>query len=272
MEPQYRIVEGIEILERPAAGGAEGPVLVLLHGIGSNAGSFAGVLPLLPPGWRAIAWNAPGYGRSAPFAEDWPLALDYAEALHRLLHALGLDRVLLAGHSLGTLIGAAYAAAHRDRVARLLLASPALGHGTPRGVLSPAAQARIDDLRRLGPEALAEARAARLVHLPEAHPALVAQVRRAMAAVRSPGYEAAARMLACGRLIDDARRLFVPTDVIVGAGDLVTPPEGARRLHDALRPEARGTLTILPETGHALYQQSPAAFVAALEALAETAR
>lgn len=263
------IVDGIEYLERSGKGG---PVLVLLHGIGSNAGSFRTLLPELPSDWRVIAWNTPGYGNSTPLAAEWPLAFDYAGALHRMLNALKLERVLLAGHSLGTLIGAAYAAAHRDRVARLLLASPALGHGMARGVLSPAARARIDDLERLGGPAFAAARAARLVHLPDAHPELVARVEIAMGQVKSPGYGAAARMLASGRLIDDARRLFVPTDVIVGAEDLVTPPDGAMRVHEALRPEARGSLTIVPEAGHALYQQAPAGFAAALEALQETAR
>ena len=269
MSLQAHLVEGIDYLERPGKPG--GPVLLLLHGIGSNANSFQPLMPELPGDWRVIAWNAPGYGRSEPLSSDWPLALDYAEALHRLVTALKLDRILLAGHSLGTLVGAAYAAAHRDRVARLLLASPALGHGMSRGSLSPTAQARIDDLHRLGAPAFAAARAARLVYRPEDNPTLVARVRDGMGQVKSPGYDAAARMLASGRLLDDAARLFVPTDVIVGAEDVVTPPDGARRVHAALRDEARGTLRIVPDAGHAIYLQTPAAFATALESLAETA-
>src|SRR5690606_12047307 len=121
----------------------------------------------LPRDWRIIAWNAPGYGRSRPLDAEWPLALDYADALRGFLDSLGLDKVLLVGHSLGCLTGAAFAAAHRDRVARLLLSSPALGHGVPRGAaLSPAAQARIDDLANLGADEFARQRAPRLVHDP----------------------------------------------------------------------------------------------------------
>jgi pimeloyl-ACP methyl ester carboxylesterase len=269
MALQTHLVDGIDYLERPGAPGA--PVLLLLHGIGSNANSFLPSIAELSDDWHVIAWNAPGYGRSEPLSSEWPLAFDYAEALHRLVTALKLDRVLLAGHSLGTLIGAAYAAAHRDRVARLLLASPALGHGMSRGSLSPTAQARIDDLHRLGAPAFAAARAARLVYRPEDNPMLVARVRESMEQVKSPGYYAAARMLASGRLLDDAARLFVPTDVIVGAEDVVTPPDGARRVHAALREEARGNLGIVPGAGHAIYLQAPAAFAAALGVLVETA-
>jgi pimeloyl-ACP methyl ester carboxylesterase len=258
----------IEYLERQG----DGEALVLLHGIGSHAASFTGVLDHLAPGRRVIAWNAPGYGGSAPLAEDWPEAGDYARSLERFADALSLSRMTLMGHSLGALMAAAFATAHRERVGRLILASPALGHGVRRGGgLSPAAQGRIDDLTRQGPEAFARARAPRLVHDPDANPAIVAAVAAAMARVTMPGYAQAVRMLASGQLLDDAGRLTLPTDVIVGANDLVTPPDGASRAHAALRGKARGRLIIVPEAGHAIYLQTPEAFAAVLAVQPETA-
>lgn len=258
----HKTVVGVEYLERAG----DGDALVLLHGIGSNARSFAPILKHLAPGQRVIAWNAPGYGRSDPLGENWPLATDYAAKLERFLDALGLGRVGLVGHSLGALMGAAFAAAHCDRVERLVLASPALGHGMQRGgTLSVAAQARIDDLECMGAEAFATERAPRLVHDPDANPEIVAQVRASMACVSLPGYAQAARMLASGRLLDDVERLKVPTDVIVGANDKITPPEGAARAHAALRGEARGAFNIVPDAGHTIYLQAPTAFAAALK-------
>ncbi|MGD9864812.1 MAG: alpha/beta fold hydrolase [Pseudodonghicola sp.] len=261
---------GISWLERPGTG----PVLVLLHGIGSQAASFTPLLPHLAPELRVIAWNAPGYAGSVPLADDWPVAADYARALERFLDAVApAAPVTLLGHSLGALIATSFAAARRDRVARLVLASPALGHGMARGgTLSAAAQSRIDDLERMGAEAFAAARADRLVFQPEANPETVALVRGGMSRVTLPGYAQAARMLASGRLLDDAERLAVPTDVIVGTEDRVTPPEGARRAHAALRGTARGRLTEIPAAGHAIYQQAPARFAAALELTPEPAR
>lgn len=257
---------GIDYFEREGTG----EPLVLLHGIGSNAESFQPLLAHLPPSLRVIAWNAPGYGRSALLAENWPTAAHYARALERFFDALGLQRACLLGHSLGALMAAAFAADCRKRVSRLVLASPALGHGVLRGgSLSPAAQARIDELEQMGAADFAAARAPRLVHEPDQNPDLVAQVKASMFRVMLPGYAQAARMLASGRLLDDAERLIVPTDVIVGAGDLITPPQSAVRAHAALHGAAQGRLTIVPGAGHAIYLQTPAAFAAALVSEAE---
>ncbi|WP_199260689.1 alpha/beta fold hydrolase [Paracoccus binzhouensis] len=251
----------VAYLERPGAG----MPLVALHGIGSNATGFAGLLPHLPEAWRVIAWDAPGYGASQPLAAEWPVAADYAAALAGLLDRLGVGRAVLLGHSLGTLMAAAFARRHPERVAALVLASCALGHGvSPGAALSEGAKARIDELQALGPAAFAAKRAPRLVHDADAHPELVAQVAGNMAQVRMPGYGQAARMLASGRLLEDLAALAVPASVIVGVGDLVTPPAANRRAHQAIPARIRGPLIELPGAGHAIHQQDPAAFARAL--------
>jgi len=252
--------------ERPGPG----PVVVCLHGIGSDATSFDALAAHLPDGWRVIAWNAPGYGLSAPMDIDWPVASDYAAALAGFLDTLDLGRVTVIGHSLGTLMGAAFAVACPERVERLALLACAQGYGIAPGAAMPEkVQARIDDLERLGAPAFAAARAARLVHAPEAHPALVAQVEAAMARVRLPGYAQAVRMLAAGDLAADAARLACPTAVLVGAEDVVTPPAQSRAVHAALPAIARGHLHELPGLGHALHQQGPEAVAACLAAFME---
>lgn len=268
MASNPRIIDGIALRDRPGPG----PVVALLHGIGSNGASFDGIVPLLPADWRVIVWDAPGYGGSRPLPMDWPVAADYAAALGRVLDGLGIGRAFLVGHSLGALMAGAFARTWPDRVERLLLASPALGHGVaPGGALSPQAQARIDDLTRLGPEAFAAARAARLVHDAPAHPALVEKVRAGMAAVRPDGYAQAARMLASGDLAADLAQIRCPADVIVGAGDLVTPPSAAHKAYAAIPSALRGGLTTVTGAGHAIYHQAPGAFAAAIAALAHPA-
>ncbi len=249
-----RMVGPVQLAERAGSG----RICVLLHGIGSNAFSFAPLVAELPSDWHVLAWNAPGYGRSVPLAGDWPLARDYAEALAAMLDEVGVRRITLLGHSLGALVAASFAAARRDRVDHLVLASPALGHGIPRGnVLSASAQARIDDLGIEGPEEFAARRAARLVFEPEQNPAHVEAVRRAMSQVRLPGYAQAARMLSAGRLLDDIAQITVPTDVIVGADDRITPSDGARCAHEALRAPWRGRFVDVPRVGHAIAQERP---------------
>ena len=228
----------------------EGPVALCLHGIGSRAGGWARLADHLPD-WRVLAWDAPGYGPSAALPMNAPSASDYARALADFMAARGLERVHLVGHSLGTLIGAAFARAFPERVATLTLAACAQGGGL--ATLGPY-QARIDDLARLGPEAFAKARAPRLIH---DTPALVAEVAATMATVTLPGYAQAVHMLATGDLVADCAHVHAPTAVIVGAMDQVTPPEQSRRAHAAL--PNPGPFHLQPGCGHALPLQAPQA-------------
>ncbi len=253
---------GTVVLRRPGAGG--GNPLVLLHGIGSRAASWEPLLAMLDRRIEAIAWDAPGYGNSAPLPEAAPAPADYAARLAAVLDELGLSRVVLAGHSLGALFAASFAALHPDRLAALALLSPAPGYGVPPGAPLPqSARARIADLQRLGPAAFAAARAPRLVHRPEAKSDIVAAVRQAMATMRSEGYAQAVRALGAGDLLADAARIAAPALVAVGAEDTVTPPAGARLAFAAL---AHGLqLVEVPNVGHALPQEAPAVIANLLE-------
>lgn len=257
---------GIRFLRR--SGQANGAAIVLLHGIGSNAASFEPLIATLPASCDIIAWNAPGYGGSQPVAAKHPSPADYADALDKLVRALNLPPFVLAGHSLGCLFAARFAASHSDRVRALALLSPALGYRVSPGAALPAGvQARIDDIVALGPAEFAAKRAARLVHAPERKPQVLAAVRAAMAAVDTAGYTQAVYALGAGDLLADAARIEAPVMVVVGAEDVVTPPENARTLHAALRRSAG--FHEIPDAGHALPQESPAAVADILSELLE---
>jgi pimeloyl-ACP methyl ester carboxylesterase len=236
----------------------EGTPVVLLHGIGSNARSFEPLMAAFDARYRVVAWDAPGYGDSNPLAVDLPDASDYAVLLNRLLVQLDVSRCILVGHSLGTLVAARFALVSPNHLAALCLVSPALGYGVDKGeALPPAVAGRIEELDRLGPEQFGRARAPGLVADPAARPDVLASIERAMAAVRRPGYDHAARLLAGGRLLDDAARITVPTAVIVGSQDRITPPANARRVFDALRSSARHSFSEIPDAGHAICQERP---------------
>ncbi|MGR3661879.1 MAG: alpha/beta fold hydrolase [Paracoccaceae bacterium] len=244
----------IEYLERFGAA----QTVMLLHGIGSNAASFTPLLEHLPDDWRVLAWNAPGYGNSSPLVAEWPVAADYADALLGLFNRLDLAAPFLIGHSLGCLIAAAFARAYPTRLSHMLLASPALGHGiSVDHKLSTAAQSRIDDLALLGAEEFARKRAPRLVANPAKNPETVARVAKGMSQVKNPGYNQATHMLASGNLLNDIAATPCVTDILVGTDDIITPPEAAQKAHSVLPKNMRGTLTELPDTGHAIYQQDP---------------
>lgn len=237
------------------SGQADAPVLLALHGIGSRAQGWARLAACLP-GWRIVALDLPGYGITAPLPDDWPVAADYADLAAALLDSLDLAAVHVVGHSLGTLVGAALAADHPERVMTLTLASCAQGGGVRRGDPLPAAhQARIDDLARLGAQEFAAARTPRLFHAAPAQ--LIREAQDAMATVTLPGYAQAVRMLASGDLAGDCARVTSPTSVIVGAEDIVTPPAQSARAHAALA-NPRAFVTV-PGCGHALPLQVPQA-------------
>lgn len=258
-------MSGIEWLERDGSG----PAIVLLHGIGSNAGSFIPLQGFLPQSARLLAWNAPGYGASRALVPRWPSAKDYARVLLDWLDAAGLERVILVGHSLGTLIAAAFARAHPGRVAHLVLAASACGYGVAPGTALPEkVAARIADLAALGPRDFARTRAPRLVHDPDANPDLVRHVETAMAAVNPAGYAQAVHMLASGDLEETLRGVTVSTGFIIGAEDVVTP-----RAQTDRAARARGgdvPVHVIADAGHAVYLQQPAAFAVALSRIIAT--
>lgn len=252
---------GVTYLRRP--GNGRGLPLVLLHGIGSHAESWAATIAALDPAFEAIAWDAPGYGESDQLPVSSPTPADYAAGLARLLNALEMRRVVLAGHSLGSLFAGGFAAAYPERVAALGLFSPALGYRVSSGApLPPNVQARIDGLERLGAAAYAAQSAPRLVYRPSTKPAILERVERAMAAVRRDGYAQAVRALGAGDLLADAKSIASPTLVAVGAEDVVTPPANARLLHQTLRNPI--SFKEVADCGHALPQEAPEAVAAAL--------
>lgn len=244
-----------------ATKGGAGLPLVLLHGIGSNAGTFEPVMQALAGARPMIAWDAPGYGASVPLEGEWPAPSDYARKLAILLDALGHSRIDLAGQSLGALVAGSFAAEYPDRVVRLFLISPALGYGTQPGApLASGAASRLDGMILEGAEKFAASRGPRLVHRPEAKPDIAAAVTAAMAQVKLPGYRQASRMLSCGDLIAETRRILARTHVIVGAEDQITPPANCRRLYDALveaTPQLGHRFDLVTDAGHAVCQEQP---------------
>jgi len=256
------LASGLARRERP---------LVLVHGIGSNAASFAALMRRLAGTRPLVAWDAPGYGGSAPLAGDWPQASDYAGALAGLLSRLGIEKIDLMGHSLGALIAGRFAAEMPARIGRLILASPALGYGTAPGApLAPSAGNRLEAFIAEGGERFAATRGPRLVHSRH-NAALIAGVVKAMSEVKLPGYAQACRMLSCGDLLADGTRLSMQTLVLVGAEDEVTPPANCRRLYDAMvaaKPQLDHQWLTIADAGHAVPQERPEAVANAVAAFA----
>lgn len=103
-----------------------GEPIVLIHGIGSAHTGWAGVVDHLKTDLRCISYDLRGHGGSPVPAERFGLE-DLVADLERLRARLGLDRMHIAGHSLGGMIGPAYARRFPERVLTLSLISTAAG-------------------------------------------------------------------------------------------------------------------------------------------------
>jgi len=113
-------------------GDESGPVLLLLPGPTDSWRSYQPVLDRLPRSIRAIAVSQRGHGDSDKPATGYRVQ-DFADDAVFVLDALGVDRVVLAGHSGSCFVARRVAVDHPDRVAGLILeASPTTLHGDPR--------------------------------------------------------------------------------------------------------------------------------------------
>ncbi len=236
-----------------------GATLVLLHGVGSGARSWRGQAAGLSDACRVVAWDAPGYGSSTPLEPERPDASDYARRLRSFVDALQLDRFHLVGHSLGAIMATRFACENPERVMSLTLAGPSTGHAR----LAPEERdrlrnGRIDDLAKLGPRGMAQARGPRLVS-PQATGPLKHAVIETMARIRPDGYRQAVSMLSGADTGADIARLAgrVPLQFIYGEHDVVMPPASTMALARE-RPDA--AVHRIDGAGHAMYLEQPQAF------------
>ena len=105
--------------------GGDGPPLVPLPGIGSRGVSWWPVVDDLAARFRLYVPDLRGHGASAKPPTGYLLP-DYAADLAALLDALGLERPLLLGHSLGGLVALTWAVDHPARAAAIALEETAL--------------------------------------------------------------------------------------------------------------------------------------------------
>lgn len=238
----------------------QGTALVFLHGIGGDAACWRPQLDAFGARYRAIAWNMPGYGGSAPLAATTFPAL--ALALIELLDRLGIERTHLVGHSLGGMIAQEVAARFADRLTSLTLSATSAAFGRPDGDWQRAfLAARLGPLERGATMAdLAPGIVAGLVgEAPD--PAGIAQAIRSMSGVPVPAYRAALHCL----LTFDQRaalgRIRVPALLLAGERDQVAPPEMMSRMAGRI---AGARHEVLARAGHLANLEQPTDFDRAL--------
>ena len=102
----------------------DGPPLFLIHGIGAARNTWAKALPVLTPHFTVITYDLRGHGASPMPDGEFGLE-ELVNDLERVRERTGFEQAHFAGHSLGGMIGPAYARRYPDRVLSLGLLSTA---------------------------------------------------------------------------------------------------------------------------------------------------
>jgi 3-oxoadipate enol-lactonase len=228
-----------------------GPLVVFLHGIGGNRAHWASQLTFFSRNYRAVAWDARGYGDS----DDYDGALQFGDFTADLLRAVDFleeGKAHVVGLSMGGRIARNFALEHPARVATLTLANTSPGFDA----LSPQEVLRYVE-ERTGSTPPSARRLLGSRAGPGAQEALLASFH----ALRNESYRKTLEASVAQDRGAPLERLAVPTLVITGDEDRVYPPALARSMAQRI-PGAE--LVVLEGCGHLSNLEQPERFNAAL--------
>ena len=234
------------------------PPIVLSHGVTLSVRTWFHQLEELPKeGFRAIAFDHRGHGRSVLGQEGHSLE-NLGRDVKTVLEGLDLHGAVLVGHSMGGVAVQSFVTRFpevaAERVAGIVLLST-LAY-TPFGSRSTRTKARLERISKRTPDAqwLWDAPnlgflAARLGFGKNPRPSHVELVRTMMSECPPETRRDAPRVLVGLDLTRDLPNVRIPTLVVGGTADVLTPPFEARRIA-GLIPDAR--LELLRDGGHML--------------------
>ncbi len=272
MSVRTAVLHGQEIAYVHTQG--SGPLLLLVHGMGSSSRTWDTVVPLLDAqGAHTVVVDLPGHGRSGKGRGDYSLG-SLASTLRDLLDHLGQDRAVVVGHSLGGGVALQFAYQYPQRTEGLVLVSsgglgreasallraaslpgaelviPVIAH--PRSVSVIATAARLLAAVR-GTQALPDDAIVTLTELADA------DSRAAfLATLRSVVDASGQRVSALAKLTSAAH---LPTLLVWGDRDAIIPCEHGRQAVEQL---PSGRLVIFPGAGHEPHRHDPERFTVLL--------
>jgi pimeloyl-ACP methyl ester carboxylesterase len=255
------------VLHAEAFGPEQATTIVLAHGWTENLDYWTyQTRALSQRGLRIVAYDLRGHGDSQPAADgDYAIAR-FGEDLEAVLATAVPEgqRALVAGHSLGAMAIAAWAEHHdvERRASAAALINTGVGDLIANQLLLPVphiAQALNKTIAVhgfLGSRAPLPRFSTPLTHAgiryvafgPAATPAQVAFYERMLLATPPDVRASVGIALSEMELYDALARLTVPTTVIAGESDRLTPPSHARRIAELVPQLER--LIVLPDTGH----------------------
>jgi len=235
----------------------DGPPVVLLHPFPANHKVWLPAAELLAGRYRLILPDLRGHGASSPGAGPATMQKHAADLL-RLLETCGVGKAVLAGVSIGGYVLFEFWRRHRGRVSGLILCDTRAGADTDEGRANRLKAA--DDVEKQGPIPFIDGMIPKLLGdtTRTTRPDLVERARKMMLEMSAAGIAAVQRgMAARPDSVADLKTINVPTLVMVGAEDTLTPLSEAESMQ---RQIAGSRLQTIPRAGHyAVFEQHEAA-------------
>ena len=234
-----------------------GPTVLMLHGIGGGHLSFAPqVETLAVAGYRAVAWDMPGYGHSAPIEPYTFKGL--AQSCVQLIESLQSKSVILVGHSMGGMVAQEVVARRPDLVSRLVLCGTSPAFGKPDGdwqrEFIAQRTAPLDAGKSMAD--LAETLVPQMVG-PGSLPEGVRLATHCMGMVPAATYRRALECIVTFDRRANLANINVPTLLIAGEHDRNAPPAVLKKLADAI---PRSTFIEMKGIGHLQNLEAPDEF------------
>ena len=247
-----------------AGGGANASrTIVLVHGLGEHVGRYAALGDWLAQrGWTLRGHDHRGHGRSQGARGTLRTSHDLVDDLAAGIDAVAADGAppLLMGHSLGGLVALTYALRHPDRIAGLVLSSPALALG-----LGPLRKLLVAVMSRLAPDV---AVSNGLDPTKVSHDAEVVRAYVDDPLVHDRITARLARFLVDGGrdALDRAPALSLPTLLLYAGDDRLVDPEGSREF-TRRAPRSLVVAREYPGLWHEIFNETPAQRGAVLDDL-----
>ena len=231
-------------------------MVLFLHGVGSSGHTWSDQLAYFGRRYLAVAPDMRGYAGSRCLPQSVSMK-QFAADMATLVERLEAGPAHICGLSMGGVVALNLWRDRPDLVRSLALADTWANHPT-------AAASHAQRLAGIDSSTMPHLARARMpaVYGPGAAPELVERGVRVFALLDRQVYRAASADLWPQDLRDVARSVTVPTLVVVGDHDTVTPPPLSEELA-GLVPGAR--LVTIPNAGHLTNEENPAAFNAALD-------
>jgi 3-oxoadipate enol-lactonase len=247
----FTVVDGVRF---HYAQDGQGTDLILIHGLGGSLHDWDASTPEFAKHHRVFRWDVRGFGASDKPPGPYSPQL-FARDLAGLAQACGVTRAHVAGISMGGAIAQRFALDYPALVTSLTLISTSSEVGA-QARTAWEKTASVIEQRGFS----AQADFARRLYAPsfvEAHPEAI-RVMAARTATNDPrAYAAAARAIGAYNWTAELSRIRVPTLIVQGLEDALTPSGGSVRMSRVL---PRSRLLLLQDCGHVVPEEKPELF------------